>query len=276
MIDTGRSAEPAEESLAGRVAVVTGATRGIGRAVARSLARDGARLVLVGRSTAERPNSTLPGTLEEATDELRALGAEVHAVNADLGSEDDTERIVDETLATFGRCDVLVNNAAFMPSAPVMQTPPHRWLRILRINAVAPLQLCQRVVPGMLERGWGRILNVSSGASVGSPPDLFAYGSSKQCLDRLTVALDAELGGRGVAVNSVQVGAVATEMHLYSATSGILERQGTGAVGTPFDPAAVAEAFRSILRRPGDYRGNVLTFDDLVGMGVLAVSGSTS
>ncbi|MBW8826009.1 MAG: SDR family oxidoreductase [Acidobacteria bacterium] len=258
-----------EGDLAGRVAVVTGATRGIGRAVARTLAAAGARVVVVGRSTNEHPNSTLPGTLEEAAEELRGIGADVLAVNADLGSPEETDRVVDETLSAFGRCDILVNNAAFMPSGPVLGMPSRRWLAILRINAVAPLQLCQSLVPGMLERGWGRVLNVSSGASNGGPPDLFMYGSSKQCLDRLTVNLHAEAGDRGVAFNAVQVGAVATEMHLYSAQAGILERQGT-VVEKTFDPAAVADAFLWLLRQPSPYSGHVLSFDDLIALGVLS------
>lgn len=258
-----------DETLAGRVAVVTGATRGIGRAVARALAAADARLVLVGRSTNEHPNSTLPGTLEEAAEELRASGAEVLTINADLGSPDDTDRIAETTLAAFGGCDILVNNAAFMPSGPVLGMPSRRWLAILRINAVAPLQLCQALVPGMFERGWGRVLNVSSGASNGGPPDLFMYGSSKHCLDRLTVSLHAEAGGRGVAFNAVQVGTVATEMYFHSAQTGILERQGT-VIERIFDPAAVADAFVWLLRQPADYSGRVLTFDDLIALDVLS------
>jgi NAD(P)-dependent dehydrogenase (short-subunit alcohol dehydrogenase family) len=260
---------PPAGSLAGRVAVVTGATRGIGRATARSLGRRGAQLVLVGRSTAERPNRVLPGTLEEAGEEFRADGLEAITVAADLGSPEDTERILEATLGSFGRCDVLVNNAAFMPSGPILKMPWRRWQSVLRINAVAALQLIQGFVPGMLEREWGRVLNVSSGASTGAPADLFMYGSSKTLVDRLTIDLHAEAGGSGVAFNAVRVGAVATEQWHYSNSSGILDRQGTGRDGAVFDPAAVGEAFAWLIEQPGDWSGQVLTFEDLIERGAL-------
>lgn len=260
---------PPTDSLEDRVAVVTGATRGIGRATARALGQRGARLVLVGRSTARHPNRVLPGTLEEAQDQLRSEGLDAITVEADLGSADDTERIVEATLGAFGRCDVLVNNAAFMPSGRILEMPPRRWLSVLRINAVAPLQLIQGFVPGMLERGWGRVLNVSSGASAGSPPDLFMYGSSKALLDRLTTDLEAEAGGRGVAFNAVRVGAVATEQWHYSNDTGILDRQGTGRDTAVFDPGAVAEAFAWLILQPSERSGCVLSFEDLIGLGAL-------
>lgn len=255
--------------LDGKVAVVTGATRGIGRATARALSRRGARVVLVGRSTAEHRNRVLPGTLEEASDELAGFGVEVAVIAADLGSPEDTGRVVNETISRFGRCDVLVNNAAFMPSGPILEMPSRRWQSVLRINAVAPLQLIQGFVPGMFERGWGRVLNVSSGASTGAPPDLFMYGSSKAVLDRLTTDLDVEADGRGVAFNAVRVGAVATEQWHYAKESHILERQGTGTDGLVFDPAAVGEAFAWLIEQPSEWSGHVLSFDDLVEWGVL-------
>jgi 3-oxoacyl-[acyl-carrier protein] reductase len=258
-----------DQSLAGRVAVVTGATRGIGRATARVLGGCGARLVLVGRSTGEHPNRVLPGTLEEVGDELGAEGVDVTTVEADLGSPDDTQRIVEATLGSFGRCDVLVNNAAFMPSGPILEMPSRRWLSVLRINAVAPLQLIQAFAPGMLERRWGRVLNVSSGASTGAPPDLFMYGSSKAILDRLTTDLHEEAGGGGVAFNAVRVGAVATEQWHYSNNTGILERQGTGHLAEVFDPADVAEAFAWLILQPSEWSGRVLSFDDLIELGAL-------
>ncbi len=122
---------------------------------------------------------------------------------------------------------MLVNNAAFVPSGPILEMPSRRWLSVLRINAVAPLQLIQGFGPGMRDRRGGRVLNVSSAASVSSPPDLFMYGSSKAILDRLTTDLHVEAGGGGVAFNAVRVGAVATEQWHYSNKSGILDRQGT-------------------------------------------------
>lgn len=257
-------------ALDGRVAVVTGSTRGIGRATARALGRRGARVVLVGRSTAESPNRVLEGTLEQAADELTAIGVEVLTVAADLASPEDTDRIVDATLDRFGRCDVLVNNAAFMPSGSILEMPSRRWLAVLRINAVAALQLIQGFVPGMTGRSWGRVLNVSSLSSGGASPDLFMYGSSKTLLDRLTTDLDVETGGHGVAFNAVRVGAVATEQWNYASQSQILERQGTGPGEPLFEPEAVGEAFAALILKPSEWSGHVLTFEELIAMGVLA------
>ena len=107
-----------EVHLNGSVAVVTGATRGIGRQTAKMLAEAGSRVVVVGRSTAASPHRRLPGTVEEVTRELETLGAEVLGVPADLGRSGEVERVVDAVMSRFGRCDVLVSNAAFMWSAP--------------------------------------------------------------------------------------------------------------------------------------------------------------
>ncbi len=252
-----------------KVAVVTGATRGIGRATARALGRRGASVVLVGRSTAENRNRVLPGTLEEASAELAGEGVEVLAIPADLRSAEDTERVVEVTLAERGRCDILVNNAAFMPSGPILEMPPRRWLAVFRINAVAPLQLIQGFTPRMFERGWGRVLNVSSGAAVVCPPDLFMYGSSKAALDRLTSELHLEAGGRGVSFNAIRVGAVGTEQWQYANQTGILERQGTDSAEPVYDPVAVAEAFTWLILEPSDRSGGVYSFADLIELGSL-------
>ncbi|MGE0308017.1 MAG: SDR family NAD(P)-dependent oxidoreductase [Acidimicrobiia bacterium] len=257
------------QQFSGRVAVVTGATRGIGRATARMLARNGASLVIAGRSTAAAPSRLLPGTLEEAQAELTALGVDVVSVPADLASADDTQAIIDATLARFGRCDILINNAAYMPSSPVMSTSANKLMSAVRINAAAPLQLCQGFVPGMLERGWGRVLNVSSGASQSAPPALFAYGASKIVMERLTEALGAELAGRGVSISAVQVAEVATEMWELANSSGLMDAQGTPSSNEVFDPAAVAEAFRWILEGGDDSRGRVWAFDELTAAGVI-------
>jgi len=257
------------DSLEGRIAVVTGSTRGIGRATVRALGRRGAAVVLVGRSTADQPNRVLPGTLEEAAAELSAEGIDVLTVSADLASPEDTDAIITTTLDRWSRCDILVNNAAFMPSGPILEMPSRRWQAVFRINTVATLQLIQGFAPGMLERGWGRVLNVSSGAAVGSTPDLFMYGSSKAAVDGLTTALHTEAGGKGVAFNAVRVGAVGTEQWHYANEAAILDRQGTGDDMPVFDPAAVAEAFAWLVSQPADHSGNVHSFDDLITLGAL-------
>lgn len=260
---------PSGGELAGAVAVVTGATRGIGRAVARALGRAGARVVVVGRSSGESPDARLPGTLEDAVAELSAAGGEARGVRADLTDPDATRSIVERTLEWFGRCDVLVNNAAYTSNGPVLSVPWRRWQTAFRVQVVAPLQLCHGFVPGMLERGAGRVLNVSSGASQSLTPGLGLYSTSKLAMERWSDQMHLELGGRGVAFNTLRVDrVVATEGFRYvldtqgeeAATGG----QGMASVMTPDQAAAHVEW---ILARPTDWSGHTVGFDDVTAQG---------
>ena len=117
-----------DDGGSGSVAVVTGATRGLGRAIARRLALDGHRVVAVGRSTGERPHRSLPGTLEDTEAELAAIGNGCLALRADLADADDCETIVAQTLEWAGRCDVLVNNASYTPAGSFLDVPVSRWV----------------------------------------------------------------------------------------------------------------------------------------------------
>jgi citronellol/citronellal dehydrogenase len=208
--------------LDGSVAVVTGATRGIGRAVASALGRAGAEIVVVGRSGQSSPDPRLPGTVEEMVAVLAAAGVEALAVQADLSDPDQTERIVERCLTWRGRCDILVNNAAFTSNGPIMTVPWRRWQKAFRVQVVAPLQLCQGFIPGMIERGEGRVINVSSGAAKSLTPGLALYSTSKQAMERWADYMTLELPGTGVAINTLRVDRiVATEGFQY-----VLETQG--------------------------------------------------
>jgi NAD(P)-dependent dehydrogenase (short-subunit alcohol dehydrogenase family) len=120
--------------LTDSVAVVTGATRGIGKQAAIALGRAGARLVLVGRTRAEAPNPLLPGTLDGVAAELGAAGIEARFVQADLTDADQTQEIVTSTLDWYGRCDVLVNNAAYTSNGPILEIPWSRWEKAMRAH----------------------------------------------------------------------------------------------------------------------------------------------
>ncbi|HSS08434.1 MAG TPA: SDR family oxidoreductase, partial [Acidimicrobiales bacterium] len=191
--------------LRGAVAVVTGATRGIGKQAAWALGRAGARLVIVGRTSAAAPNPQLPGTVEGVADELAAAGIDARGVQANLVDPADTERIVASTHEWYGRCDVLVNNAAYTSNGPMIEVPWRRWQSAFRVQVVAPLQLCQGFVPGMLERGGGRVVNISSGASTSDMPNLALYSVSKLAMERWSEYMNLELGGRGVSFNTLRV-----------------------------------------------------------------------
>ncbi len=190
--------------LQGRVAVITGASRGLGREIARLFAVKGAKLVLVARGE---------GALREAAEELSAK-TDVLAIAADVS--ENAEGIVAAALERFGRVDILINNASELGPSPMPPLETYPWdalLRVLRINAVAPLHLIQLVLPQMKGRGEGVIVNVTSDAGVQAYPGWGGYGASKAALEHLSRVLAAELEGSGIRVYIVDPGDMNTQMH---------------------------------------------------------------
>jgi NAD(P)-dependent dehydrogenase (short-subunit alcohol dehydrogenase family) len=190
--------------LRDRVAVITGASKGLGREIARLYAGQGAKLVLVARGTTD---------LQKASDEIRGV-TDVLAIPADVG--EDAEQIAQVSLDRFGRVDVLVNNASEIGPSPMPALDTYPWdalLRVLRINAVAPLHLVQLLVPQMKARGAGVIINVTSDAGVNSYPGWGGYGASKAALEHLSRTLAVELEVTGIRVYVVDPGDMNTEMH---------------------------------------------------------------
>jgi NAD(P)-dependent dehydrogenase (short-subunit alcohol dehydrogenase family) len=189
----------------GYVTVITGATRGIGRAVATELAGPGSRLVLSGRSTTNRPDKRLPGTLEEIVEQCRQRGSEVLAVPADLASPDGTQQIINATDAHFGRCDILINNAAISYLGKFVDVVPASFNKTLQVNLLAPVALTHAFLPGMLDRGFGRVLFIGSGAAHHDGVLQLPYSVSKIGLERLTTGLDFQLAGTGVTASCVRI-----------------------------------------------------------------------
>ena len=256
-------------TLDGSVVVVTGATRGIGRATAFTLGRAGAAVVVVGRSGQDAPDPRLPGTVEEVAAALGAAGVDALPVQADLNDPDATQQIVERTLGWQGRCDVLVNNAAYTSNGPVMQVPWRRWQTAFRIQVVAPLQLCHGFVPGMLERGHGQVINVSSGASQSLTPNLGLYSTSKLAMERWSEYMELEVGGKGVSFNTLRVDRiVATEGFQY-----VMETQGedvaTGGQGMAavMSPEEAAAHLLWMATRPAAWTGNTVGFADIAALG---------
>jgi citronellol/citronellal dehydrogenase len=198
--------------LSGRRALITGASRGIGAAAATRLAAEGANVAIVARTTEHHP--TLAGSLQETAERLSAQGVQVVQVTADLTDPDERERIVPGAVEGLGGpIDILVNNAAAAIYQPLIDFPLKRRRLIFELNVHAPLDLAQAVLPAMLDRGEGWIVNVSSATahiwdypfklgSLGSKVGV--YGASKAALNRLTNALAAEVDGTGVRVNTVE------------------------------------------------------------------------
>jgi NAD(P)-dependent dehydrogenase (short-subunit alcohol dehydrogenase family) len=199
--------------FAGRRALITGASRGIGAATAERLAADGADVAITAR-TAEH-HDHLAGSLAETAEHIGRHGTTVATVVADLSDEHDRARIVPEATAKLGGpIDILVNNAAAAMYAPVLDFPLKRRRILFEVNAFAPIDLAAAVAPAMVEAGVGWIVNQSSGAARPSdgPPfnlgpqgtTIATYGASKAALNRLTNAMAAELDGTGVRVNTIE------------------------------------------------------------------------
>lgn len=195
--------------LEGKVILVTGASRGLGRALALAYACEGADLVINAREGSARD-------LAETATQVEAAGGRVLAVTADLSERADVERLSAAALDRFGRVDVLVNNASALGPTPMpylSDYPPDAWEDVLRTNVTGPFLLTRTLIGQMLARGSGAVINVSSDAGVVGYPTWGAYGVSKAALDQLTRTWAAELEGAGVRVNSVDPGSMDTRMH---------------------------------------------------------------
>jgi citronellol/citronellal dehydrogenase len=194
----------------GKVALITGSSRGLGKSIAQRLAAEGATVALTARTL--EPDPKYQGSLRETRDEILAAGGQAIAVQADLSSTDDRERLFAEVVGGIGAPDILVNNAAVTFLRPLDGFPEKRVKLMLEMHLVAPLHLSQLAIPAMRERGRGWILNLTSVGGdlpTGPPFDEFdtsagfgIYGTVKAGLNRLTKSLAAELYGDGIAVNA--------------------------------------------------------------------------
>ncbi len=189
-------------TLAGRVAVVTGASSGIGRAVAEQLAAAGVRVVLAARR-AER--------LAEAVAAIRAAGGEAEAAVTDLRDEAQVERLIDGAVARHGRLDALVNNAAVGYIRPVAEGRSEEWRAVLETNVLGTLVACRAALRHMLPRGAGDIVNMTSASAHEAWPYLAAYSASKAAVHTLSRALRAEVAAQGIRVMTIEIHNVATE-----------------------------------------------------------------
>jgi NADP-dependent 3-hydroxy acid dehydrogenase YdfG len=189
--------------LSGRVALVTGASSGIGDATARALAAAGADVVVTARR-ADR--------LDALVRDLEKQGVKAHAIEADLLKDSDNKRIVTETEETFGRLDILVNNAGVMLLSPVADANPDDWRRMLELNVLAMMISSQAALPGMRKRGSGDIINISSTAGRVASPSGAGYSATKFAVVALSESLRKEVQKDKVRVCVIEPGLVATEL----------------------------------------------------------------
>jgi NAD(P)-dependent dehydrogenase (short-subunit alcohol dehydrogenase family) len=209
--------------LIGKIAVVTGASRGLGKRVALRLGGMGARVALLARNQA---------ALEETARELAARGARSLVAPADLAEEQSVDCVKTVIERDLGVPSILINAAGiFGPIALVKDTDPAFWIETIRINAIAPFLTCRAFAAGMIAAGWGRIVNVTSAAALHPPgPANSAYATSKAALNQFTRHLAAELKGTGVTANVIHPGDVKTEMWAYIRDAS----RRVGSLGDPF------------------------------------------
>ena len=193
--------------LTGKTAIVTGASRGIGQAIAEMFAAEGANVVCAAR-TLNEGDHMLEGSLANTVKRIKDAGGEATAFAANVSAEKDCRELVDKAAESYGQVDVLVNNAALNYYVPIVDYDVHRWMRAFAVNVHGPFMLCKFVLPGMIERRAGSIVNISSGAAIGpgrGPYDSpgrggTMYGASKAALERFTQGLAQEVAEHNIAV----------------------------------------------------------------------------
>jgi NAD(P)-dependent dehydrogenase (short-subunit alcohol dehydrogenase family) len=224
-------------SVEGKVAVITGASRGIGRAIALRLAGAGAKIVVSSRK--------LEG-VQPVADEIVAAGGQALAFAAHVGQSEDVAALVSRTMEAFGRIDIVVNNAATNPHfGPMLSADEAQWDKILDTNAKGTFRMCKAVVPHMESQGSGKIINLTSIAGLRPWPGMGIYGISKAALIALTHQLAIELGAANIQVNAIAPGVIKTRFsQLLWQTPQISEptlaHMPLGRFGEPNDVAGLA------------------------------------
>jgi 3-oxoacyl-[acyl-carrier protein] reductase len=220
----------------GRVALVTGASRGIGRSIALGLAREGADIAVNYRVSADLAS--------EVVNAVRALRREAVAVQADVSRAVEVARMVEQVVERFGRIDILVNNAGVTSFFPLLEIMEEEFDRMLAINLKGVFLCTQAVAPHMIRSGWGKIVNVSSVSGIVGPPDQAHYCASKGGVNTFTKAAATELRKHNITVNAICPGGTETDMLT----------QHLAAQGFTFDPPGSMGVTRK-LGRPEDMVG---------------------
>ena len=190
--------------LDGQVAIITGAGRGIGRAIALAYAREGARLALAARNAAE---------LEDTARQVKALGVPTCVIPTDVTDQEQVDQMVSQVIDCYSTIDILVNNAGIAgPVGALQDNDPAYWVQTVQVNLIGTYLCCRAVLPVMVERDRGKIINLSGGGGMFAWPHMSAYCSSKAAVVRLTEGLAMELANTNVQVNALGPGSIHTRM----------------------------------------------------------------
>ena len=253
--------------LAGKVAIVTGSSRGIGKDIALAFAAEGANIVVAARSE-QVSDPRLPGTIYETAQAVEALGRHALAVKTDVTDEEQIAAMVQRTVDTFGRIDILVNNAAVLVPRGILDLPTRHLDLHYRVNLKGPILCIRAVLPTMQKQGQGWLINISSNAAIfpGSGPyqdvrstRAFMYAATKAALERLTQGLAVEYQAQGISANVLSpIGRVRTPGNVFGMTP-------PGATPEPFEQAeAMGKAAVFIATQPPHtFTGHIL-FDEEV------------
>ena len=233
--------------LDGAVAIVTGASRGVGAATAIELGSSGARVVCAARATDAEP-VPIPGTIDATVRTIHAAGGTALAVPTNLASDADVVAMVDTAIEHFGRVDILVNNAAITFPGDI-ELPMKRFDLVFDVDLRAPVIAAQRAVPHMIEQGRGAVVNVSSAAALNYYPGQMAYGMAKAALEHFTVSLAAQLRPHAIPVNTFRIDVPVASEGFLAAMPGIDHSDWE-------PPAVAAEGIVWMLRQGPEYTGH--------------------
>jgi len=227
--------------LKGKKALVTGSSAGIGEAIAKTLAFEGAIVMLHGRNEPE---------LQRIEKEIQQNKGKVFYIKGNLESDTDAQKIADATLKSLGGIDILVNNAGFYINRDWSNTKPQDWLDMYNINVISAVRLATLFIPAMKENGWGRIIQISSLAG-GSPVAAFPdYCASKAAMNAMTISLAKELDGTGITVNTVSPGPIST-IQAKKLFTEIGKAQGWGSDWNEIEKRVTDEMIPLLVRRFG-------------------------
>lgn len=188
-------------SLKGRVAIITGASRGVGRQIALDLAREGCKIVVAAKSVEENPS--LPGTIYSVAKEVEDLGSEALPFQCDVRSVENINNMAKATIEKFGKIDILINNAGALWWQPLMKTPEKRFDLVVDVNVKASFFACQAVLPSMIENNWGHIINMSPPIDLEYLKNHIAYFIGKYGMTMIAHGLSEELKNYNIAVNAL-------------------------------------------------------------------------